>query len=80
MDMHVSEQPAPTSADIRKALLTRANDYAGLTGLALGTVSDRCAGDGKFLREVQEGKGFTVDRYQKAMDWFDSHWPAERAA
>lgn len=79
MDMQVSES-APTSEGIRRALLDRANDYAALTGLKLGTVSDRCAGDGKFLFDVQAGKGFTVDRYQKAMDWFDANWPAGIAA
>lgn len=80
MDMQISERAAPTSGDVRRALLSRANDYAKLTGLALGTVSDRCAGDGKFLSDVRAGKGFTVDRYQKAMDWFDANWPAEAAA
>ena len=66
---------APTAGQIRKALLQRASDYAKLTGLALGTVSDRCAGDGKFLHQVQRGENFTVDRYQRAMDWLDANWP-----
>ncbi len=74
-------EPVPTSETVRKALLDRANEYRTLTGLKLGTVSDRCAGDGKFLLEVERGNNFTVDRYQKAMDWFDAHWPqADTAA
>jgi len=80
MDMQATERPVPTSDDVRRALLSRANEYGKLTKLAIGTVSDRCAGDGKFLLDVQAGKGFTVDRYQKAMDWFDANWPAEVAA
>lgn len=70
----------PTSEQVRQALLRRANDYARLTGLKLGTVSDRCAGDGKFLLQIERGENFTVDRYQRAMDWLESNWPAERAA
>jgi hypothetical protein len=69
------KHPVPTAALIRKALLKRASDYAKLTGLKLGTVSDRCAGDGKFLHQVQRGENFTVDRYQRAMDWLDANWP-----
>lgn len=69
---------APTAGQIRKALLKRASDYAKMTGLALGTVSDRCAGDGKFLHQVQRGENFTVDRYQRAMDWLDANSPRER--
>lgn len=69
---------APTAGQIRKALLQRASDYAKLTGLALGTVSDRCAGDGKFLHQVQRGENFTVDRYQRAMDWLTANWPREQ--
>lgn len=73
---------APTSDDLRQALLARANEYAELaTGPngkkpALGTISDKCAGDGKFLSEISKGGNFTVDRYTKAMAWFDANWPA----
>ena len=70
------DQFAPTSEQIRHSLLRRASDYASATNLALGTVSDRCAGDGKFLQDVLDGKNFTVDRYQRAMDWLDANWPA----
>jgi len=73
-------QVAPTSEQIRQSLLKRANDYAAATRLALGTVSDRCAGDGKFLQDVLDGKNFTVDRYQRAMDWLDTNWPASPEA
>jgi hypothetical protein len=33
------------------------------------------ARDGKFLHQVQRGENFTVDRYQRAMDWLDANWP-----
>src|SRR5690348_422409 len=72
---------APTSDDIRAHLIARARAYAKLRGLKLGTVSDLCAGDGKFLAAVESGQGsFTVGRYQRAMDWFDANWPSEAAA
>lgn len=77
--MEQAETISPTSENIRKTLLERANDYAALTGLRLGTVSDRCAGDGKFLLDVEKGGNFTIDRYQKAMDWFEANWPAVNA-
>lgn len=72
--IETTEKP-PTSEDLRKALLDRANEYAELTKLALGTVSDRCAGDGKFLSGLTAGGNFTADRYTKAMAWFDANWP-----
>lgn len=76
----VSEPSPDLVAQLRESLLWRAGEYARLTGLALGTVSDRCAGDGKFLAHVQAGRNFTVERYQKAMDWLEHHWPASRNA
>jgi hypothetical protein len=82
--LETTERP-PTSEDLRKALLDRANEYAELTKTASGkkfslsTVSDRCAGDGKFLPEMAAGGNFTVDRYTKAMAWFDAHWPESGA-
>lgn len=76
----MSTTTAPTSEDIRQSLMERANAFAARKKCKLGTVSDLCAGDGKFLYDVQAGKNFTVDRYQKAMDWFDKNWPAEDAA
>lgn len=84
-DTNVAEK-APTSEDLRKALLDRANEYAEATKspkgkkTSLSTISDYCAGDGKFLLDVERGNNFTVERYQKAMDWFDAHWPQERVA
>lgn len=72
---------APTSDDIRSHLLRRAKDYAALTGLSLGAVSQRCSGEHKFLSLIEAGRvGFTVERYQRAMDWFDANWPSEAAA
>ena len=65
----------PNAEDLRRALLDRAAQYAKLTDLKLGTVSDRCAGDGKFLSDVAAGGNFTVDRFTKAMAWLDANWP-----
>lgn len=72
----VSEGPSALVAQLRDSLLRRAGEYAKLTKLKLGTVSDRCAGDGKFLRDVEAGKNFTVDRYETAMRWLDDNWPS----
>lgn len=71
----VSESPPERVAQLRESLSRRAGEYADVTGLRLGTVSDRCAGDGKFLGDVAAGKNFTVDRYLKAMDWLEQNWP-----
>lgn len=72
-----SETPPERVAQLRESLLRRAGEYAELTGLKMGTVSDRCAGDGKFLKAVEAGENFTVDRYLKAMDWLAGHWPGD---
>lgn len=69
---------APTSDDIRSHLLQRAKAYASATGLTLGAVSQRCVGEHKFLPLLEKGEiGFTVERYQRAMDWLDANWPSE---
>lgn len=65
----------PNAEDLRSALLARAGQYAALTKLKMGTVSDRCAGDGKFLAAVAAGGNFTIDRYTQAMAWLDANWP-----
>jgi hypothetical protein len=70
----------PTAEDIRAHLLNRAYRYAVAAGLTLTAVSRLCTTgkDGRFLPEVAEGQGFTVERYQKAMDWFAANRPPRR--
>lgn len=67
---------APTSEQLRRALVDRARAYATLKDCTLRNVGDASVGDHRFFIDVESGKNFTVDRYQKAMDWLDAHWPA----
>lgn len=68
---------APTADQLREHLMLRARLYAERRKMKLGTVSDLCAGDGKFLLDIEKGRNFTVDRYQRAMDWLEANMPAE---
>lgn len=81
--MHSAETVAavqtPTKDQVSTALLSRAREFARRRGLKLGTVSDLCAGDGKFLSGIERGENFTIDRYQRAMDWLEANWPDEIA-
>ncbi len=79
--MSTNHNPAPRKEDLREALIGRAEAFARLRGgLALSYVSRLADGDGNFLGNVRDGQNFTVDRYERCMNWFDRNWPGSAAA
>ncbi len=81
MSSRPASGPAPRKEDLRAALIGRAEAFARLRGgLALSYVSRLADGDGNFLAKVRNGQNFTVDRYERCMDWFDENWPKTAAA
>jgi hypothetical protein len=65
----------PKEQEIREALLARVDEFCAISGLTISHVSLLALNDTKFLSDVRAGLNFTVDRYQRAQDWLDQHWP-----
>lgn len=60
----------------RDHLLEVADLYRSLTGIEEETtLSHRVFGDTKKLRQLREGVGITLDRFNAAMIWFATRWP-----
>lgn len=68
---------APTGEDIRNALMTRATAYAKARNSSLSTIGLKAVNDSKFFKQVEDGRGFSINTYQKVMDWIDEQ---ERAS
>lgn len=69
----------PTGADIRAVLLWRAESFTRVTGVSLSEIAKRSLNDPARLARVAKGHNFTIQTYQRVMDWLDENWPRGRA-
>lgn len=69
----------PTGADIRAVLLWRAARFTEITGVAPAAIAKRSVNDPALLAQVARGRNFTVQTYQRVMDWLDANWPDGKA-
>jgi len=67
----------PTEAEVRRALMRRANEYIRATGLAISTVSKHALNDSNYLMKVRDGGNFSIRNYARLMDFFDTNMPAQ---
>lgn len=65
--------------DYRDRLLAVAHAYREARGLSLSRVSTLVQGGGSFLDGLANGKGCTVDTYERSLQWFSDHWPENAA-
>lgn len=65
------EIEAPTGEDIKKALIGRAEAFAKAQETTLSTIGLKAVNDSKFFKQVIDGRGFSINTYQKVMDWLD---------
>ena len=57
-------------------LVAVADQFRALTGIEEETtLSHRLFGDTKKLRQLREGSGITLDRFNSAMRWIALRWP-----
>ena len=71
----------PTADDIRQTLIARAEAFAMKHKVSLSRIGLDAVRDSKFLAECKGGRNFTIDSYQKVMDWMDAaEANSERAA
>lgn len=60
-------------------LLALARAYGQAEGIESSTVSWRVFGDTKKLGALEAGGDINVGRFERAMRWFASNWPASAA-
>lgn len=63
--------------DYRSAILTVARTYCAKTGKSMARVATLAHNGGAFFKNIEAGKGFTIDTYAKVMQWFSDNWPAD---
>lgn len=61
----------PTGDEIRSALLARAEAHASARNIRLSTIGLHAINDARFFAEVKGGRGFSINTYQRVMDWLD---------
>lgn len=59
----------PTSSEIRRLLVKRAEAYCRRTGSSFSAIGLAAVNDSKFLARVRDGRGFNVETYQRVVDW-----------
>lgn len=68
----------PTGANIRAVLLWRAKRFTRLTGVPPYAIAKNALNDPALLMRVAKGHNFTIQTYQRVMDWLDDHWPGDQ--
>lgn len=66
------------NADWRHELLEAVDRYCETTGRARSGVGTMVLNDPKFFDRIGEGKGCTVDKYQKVMQWLREQTPPRK--
>lgn len=66
----------PSEADIRQALVSRADQFCEITGRTRSEIGKSAINDGAFISRAADGRNFTMDTYRRVMDWLDANWPA----
>lgn len=76
-DVMKPAQIASFEPAMRDNLLTLARAYAKARGIKLSTLSRFAHGDPPFFDKLGKAKavGFTVRKYDQAMQWFRNNWP-----
>lgn len=68
----------PITADqVRSALLQRIDAFLVKTKMSASAFGKEAVKDDRFVSRIRNGGNFTVDTYQKVIDWLDAQ---ERAA
>lgn len=65
--------------DLKADLLAKAKAYCDATGQALSSVGKTILNDPAFFRRLEEGSGFTVATYEKAMCWLEDNMPKRKS-
>jgi len=73
----MQHQVIPSAEDIRQTLLQRAEAFAKKRKVSLSRIGLEAIKDSKFLAEVKTGRNFTIDSYQRVINWIEAEERAE---
>lgn len=60
-----------TAEAVRQTLLTRIDAFIALTGKSESFVGKEAVKDDRFVSRIRRGGNFTVETYQRVIDWLD---------
>ncbi len=69
-----------TAEAIRENLLARATAFAKEHQTSFSAMSREAVKDDRFLARAQGGANFTIETYQRFIDWIDAQEAAARSA
>lgn len=65
---------------LRTHLATLAKAFEAATGVTPASVGQSALKDNTFFpRVLDEGAGFTIKTFDRVVEWFAKHWPADLA-
>lgn len=66
-----------TANQVRAALLARIDGFIAKSGMSPSALGKAAVADDRFVSRIRSGGNFTVEMYQRVIDWLDAQ---ERAA
>lgn len=71
--MGVMNAPTEITADaVRQNLISRARAHCLARNTSLSAIGKAAISDDRFLARVEAGGNFTLDTYQRVIDWLDA--------
>jgi hypothetical protein len=61
-----------TAEAVRSALLARATAFSEARNVSFSKIGKESIRDDRFLARVRAGENFTIDTYQRVIDWLDA--------
>lgn len=64
---------SPITADqVRAALLKRVDAFLVRTGTSPSAFGKQVVSDDRFVKRIRDGGNFTIETYQRVIDWIDA--------
>jgi hypothetical protein len=60
-----------TANQVRASLLARIDGFLAKSGMSASALGKAAVADDRFVRRIRDGGNFTVETYQRAIDWLD---------
>lgn len=67
----------PTGADIRAAMLGRADEFCRVTGQTYSDIGAAALNDNSILYKIKHGHNFKIETYERINRWLDGEWPRD---
>lgn len=60
-----------TATQVRAALLLRIDSFIASSGMSASALGKAAVNDDRFVNRIRSGGNFTVELYQRVIDWLD---------